>query len=224
MPAVSESVLSLSASREQTNAVKFFKAQAASLKRGSLVTVSANVTGNGNGRTAVVNYTTNIPTAFMGIVGINNIAVSGSSTATSTIPTYIDFYLLLDNPPSIGVGATPADVTTMVNNTPDQCAFACNEMDISPNGYYGLAKKLGVTMRIDVVRSATQQLMDTANATQAVPNQFRAAIYTFGASAAGAGLTKTFSAVFRSLEREDGRREYRPDDGSLPELRQRYRC
>jgi hypothetical protein len=94
--------------------------------------------------------------------------------------------------PSMGVGATPADVTTMVNNTPDKCAFACHELDISPNNYYGLAKKLGVTMRIDVVRSATQQLMDTANATQAVANQFRAAIYTFGSSASSAGLSKIF--------------------------------
>jgi Flp pilus assembly protein TadG len=87
LSAVSESALSLSASKEQTNAVKFFKAQAASLKRGSLVTVSANVTDNGNGRTEVVNYTANVPTAFMGIVGINNIAVSGSSTAASAILT-----------------------------------------------------------------------------------------------------------------------------------------
>jgi len=92
----------------------------------------------------------------------------------------------------MGVGATPADVTTMVNNAPNQCAFACHELDTSPNDYYRLAKKLGVTMRIDVVRSATQQLMDTANAMQVVPNQFRAAIYTFGSSAASAGLTKIF--------------------------------
>jgi Flp pilus assembly protein TadG len=192
LSAVSQSALSLSAAKEQTNAVKFFKAQAASLKRGSLGAVTTKVTDSGNGRTAVVNYTASVPTAFMGIVGFNNITVSGSSTAASAIPTYIDFYLLLDNTPSMGVGATPADVTTMINNTPDKCAFACHELDISPNDYYGLAKKLGVTMRIDVVRSATQQLMDTANATQAVANQFRAAIYTFGSSASSAGLSKIF--------------------------------
>ena len=92
----------------------------------------------------------------------------------------------------MGVGATPADVATMVANTPDQCAFACHQLDVSPNDYYGLAKKLGVTTRIDVVRSATQQLMETANTMQVVPNQFRTAIYTFGVSAAGAGLTQIF--------------------------------
>jgi hypothetical protein len=77
----------------------------------------------------------------------------------------------------------------MVNNTSDQCAFACHETDTSPNDYYGLAKKLGVTMRIDVVRQATQQLIDTANSTQIVPNQFRMAIYAFGASPQSMGLS-----------------------------------
>ncbi|HTT48923.1 MAG TPA: TadE/TadG family type IV pilus assembly protein [Pseudolabrys sp.] len=193
LSAVDQSALAISAGTEQKDAVKFFKAQAASLKRGTLDTVKVKVTDRSSGRTAVVNYTATVPTAFMGIIGYNTINISGSSTAASAIPTYIDFYLLLDNTPSMGVGATPTDVATMVNNTPDQCAFACHEMDISPNDYYGLAKKLGVTTRIDVVRSATQQLMDTANATQTVPNQFRAAIYTFGSSAASAGLTKIFS-------------------------------
>ena len=176
LSAVNQSARSPSAGTEQKAPVKYFKAQSASLKRGNLGTVTATVTDGASGRTAVVNYTASVPTAFMGVVGINNVIVSGSSTAASAIPTYIDFYLLLDNTPSMGVGATPADVTTMVNNTPDQCAFACHQMDISPNDYYGLAKKLGVTTRIDVVRSATQQLMDTANTTQVVPNQFRAAI------------------------------------------------
>jgi len=42
-----------------------------------------------------------------------------------------------------------------VANTPDQCAFACHDLSASPNDYYGLAKKLGVQMRIDVMRQAT---------------------------------------------------------------------
>ena len=108
------------------------------------------------------------------------------------MPQYIDFYLLLDNSPSMGVGATPADVTKMVNNTSDQCAFACHDLNDS-NNYYNLAKSLGVTTRIDVLRTATQQLMDTAAATQTYTNQFRMAIYDFGASAGTTGLRALFS-------------------------------
>jgi Flp pilus assembly protein TadG len=191
--AVNQSAMALTDTAAKTNAINLFNTQAATLKTGSVGTVSATVATSGNVRTAVLNYTANVPTTIMGIINVPNIVVSGSSTAASAAPTYLDFYLLLDNTPSMGVGATPADVTTMVNNTPDQCAFACHQLDVSPNDYYGLAKKLGVTTRIDVVRSATQQLMDTATASQTVSSQFRMAIYTFGASAASAGLTKIFN-------------------------------
>jgi Flp pilus assembly protein TadG len=193
LQAVSKGSMSLSTSTAQENAIAFFKAQAATMKTGSLGTVSATVSDNTSGRAAVVNYTATVPTTFMGVAGMTTIDVAGTATANSAVPTYIDFYLLLDNTPSMGVGATPADVAKMVANTSDKCAFACHQLDVSPNDYYGLAKKLGVTTRIDVVRSATQQLMDTAAATQTVSNQYRMAIYTFGESAKKAGLTKIFT-------------------------------
>jgi Flp pilus assembly protein TadG len=133
--------------------------------------------------TSTVQFTATVPTMLMEVLGWNNLTVTGSAVAANGMPTFIDFYLLLDNTPSMGVGATPADVATMVNNTPDQCAFACHDKNGEPNDYYTLAKSLGVTMRIDVLRSATQQLMDTATATAAMPSQFRMAIYHFGTQA-----------------------------------------
>jgi hypothetical protein len=67
-----------------------------------------------------------------------------------------------------------------VANTPDQCAFACHEADTSPNDYYGLAKSLGVTLRMDMLRTATQNLMTTAKQSeQSNNNTYRMAIYTF---------------------------------------------
>ena len=185
--------MSMSAGSAETSAVTYFNTQAAALKRGTVLTVTAKVTDASNSRSAVVSYTAKVPTSVSAIAGIQNLNISGTSSGASAVPTYIDFYLLLDNTPSMGVGATPADVAKMVANTPDQCAFACHQLDVAPNDYYGLAKSLGVTTRIDVVRSATQQLMDTATATQTVTGQFRAAIYTFGASATAANLTQIFS-------------------------------
>jgi Flp pilus assembly protein TadG len=188
-----QAAMAQTASQAQASAVTYFNAQAAALKRGTVTTVTAKVTDADNSRSAVVSYTATVPTSLSAIAGIQTLNIAGSSSAASAVPTYIDFYLMLDNTPSMGVGATPADVTTMVNNTPDQCAFACHQLDVAPNDYYGLAKKLGVTTRIDVVRSATQQLMDTATAMQATTGQFRAAIYTFGSSATNAKLTRIFS-------------------------------
>src|SRR6185312_7168491 len=110
-----------------------------------------------------------------------------------------DFYLLLDNSPSMGVAATPTDVQAMVNATSDPsygsnryCAFACHDYN-DPNNFYNLAKAKGVTTRIDVLRSATQQLMDTAAQTGTYANQFRMAIYDFGAASKTIGLRALFS-------------------------------
>ncbi|MCK9918389.1 pilus assembly protein TadG-related protein [Microbacteriaceae bacterium K1510] len=191
--AVNKASLSLSATAAQTSAVNFFKAQVAALANINSSAVTVTVTDSSLGRNAVVNYTASVPTSLMSAASINSLDIKGSSSAASALPSYIDFYLLLDNTPSMGVGATPNDVSKMVANTSDKCAFACHQMDVAPNDYYGLAKKLGVTMRIDVVRSATQQLMDTASSTQTVSNQFRMAIYTFGGAAQQAGLTQIFS-------------------------------
>ena len=90
-------------------------------------------------RTVAVSYKAGSQTVFSGLLGQPTIALSGLSQATTQVPPNIDFYLLLDNSPSMAVAATTADINTMVANTPDKCAFACHESNTSPNDYYGLA-------------------------------------------------------------------------------------
>jgi Flp pilus assembly protein TadG len=180
-----------------TDALKIFNAQIASKTGFSLSNVTATVTKSQGSLNSTVQFSGTLPSTILGIFGKSTIAISGISKASNGMPLYADFYLLLDNTPSMGVGATTTDIATMVNNTPDQCAFACHDQS-DPNNYYKLAKKLGVTMRIDVVRSATQQLMDTATATETINNQFRAAIYTFGTSCTNPGLT-TVKSLTSSL-------------------------
>lgn len=158
----------------------------------TLNSVTPAVSKTGMVITSTVTFSADVPTVFLGVMNKSKMTVTGSSTSVSKMPQYIDFYLLMDNSPSMGVGATPADVTKMVNNTPDQCAFACHDVN-DANNYYNKAKALGVTTRIDVLRSATQQLMDTAAATQTYTSQFRMAIYDFGASAATSGLRTLFA-------------------------------
>jgi Flp pilus assembly protein TadG len=194
---VNRSALSLSKGAAEKMARDIFNAQSADLERVTIRNVSATVTDGGNGRTAVVTYSANAPTSILGLMNVKKIKLAGKSYAASAKPTYIDFYLLLDNTPSMGVGATTADINTMVANTSDQCAFACHDLSDS-NNYYKLAKKLGVQMRIDVVRTATQKLMDTATATQIVSSQFRAAIYTFGTTCTSLGLS-TVATLTSSL-------------------------
>ncbi|MBN8986608.1 MAG: pilus assembly protein [Rhizobiales bacterium] len=175
-----------------TDATNIFNGNMSGVSGYSLNSMTPVVTKTAGVVTSTIQFSANIPTMFLGVVGKTTFTVTGSSTATTNMPLYIDFYLLLDNSPSMGVGATPADVSTMVSNTPDQCAFACHDLNNS-NNYYNLAKRLGVTTRIDVLRSATQSLMDTAAATATYSSQFRMAIYDYGGAASSAGLRALFS-------------------------------
>lgn len=147
------------------------------------VSPSATVTKTGQTLTAKVSVTANYKPFLLGLAGFTNMPISVKSVSTAGLPPYINFYLLLDNSPSMGVGATTADINKMVANTPDKCAFACHQMDKAGKDYYAKAKALGVTTRIDVVRQATQNLMTTAKASQTTPGQYSMAIYHFGLAA-----------------------------------------
>jgi hypothetical protein len=126
----------------------------------------------------------------MGLTGIPNTAISGTATAQAGLSVNINFYLLLDNSPSMNIAATSDVIQKMVNNTAAQggCAFACHETNPSadnlgnPGGVdnYQLAKNLGVVTRMQNLASATQSLMTTATATEgANTSQYQMVIYTF---------------------------------------------
>jgi hypothetical protein len=117
---------------------------------------------------------------FGAMVGKSSVPLTGTSQATSSVAPNIDFYLLLDNSPSMAIAATTSGINALVAATPDQCAFGCHETDIAPFDYYGLARTLGVTLRMDLLRQATQNLMTAAQTAQTNDNaHYRAAIYTF---------------------------------------------
>jgi Flp pilus assembly protein TadG len=161
-------------------ATTLFNSQAPSVKGISGTTVSVTVTDSGLSRTVNVSYQATSSTMFGGFTGKSSMSLSGASQSSATVPPNIDFYLLLDNSPSMAIAATTAGINTMVAHTPDQCAFGCHESDTSPNDYYGLARSLNVPLRIDLLAQAVQNLMGTAQTTQTTNNStYRAAIYTF---------------------------------------------
>ncbi len=148
--------------------IDYGTANAAKSKLDAVADTAATVTDGSTGRAAVVNYTATKNNMFMGLFDIPTMTITGQSTAAAGLSTYIDFYLLLDNTPSMGVGATTADINKMVTNTSDQYAFACHDLN-NPNNYYNLVKRLGVMMRIDVLKSATQSLMNNATTIETLP-------------------------------------------------------
>lgn len=154
-------------------------------KRSDLTTAAPVVTMSKSQSTltAKITVSASYKPYLLGLVGFSSIPLAVTATSTAGMPPYIDFHLLLDNSPSMGVGATTADINKMVASTSDKCAFACHQMDKPSTDYYAKAKALGVTTRIDVVRQATQKLMVTAKTSQTLSGQYRVSIYDFGLSA-----------------------------------------
>jgi hypothetical protein len=162
--------------------------------------VSVKVTKTGGDITSHVTFSAQVPTTFMHIFGQESVTVTGVAAATygSESRVYTDFYMLLDNTPSMGIGATQADINKLVAvtaNAPDgagrNCAFACHMSwtgndgtvhDDKTSNYY-IARDNNVTLRIDVVAQAAKALMDDVTSMRTSPDQFRVAAYTFGKAA-----------------------------------------
>jgi hypothetical protein len=143
---------------------------------------------NGVTFTSHVAYSGSVPTSFLGMFGIRTVQIAGVAEGSYVPANYIDFHLMLDNSPSMGLGATTADIEKMEANTPDKCAFACH-IEGSTNDYYALSKALGVTLRVHLVSKAAQKMMDTAKTVRRYSNQYRMAVYSMGAKATKVELT-----------------------------------
>lgn len=138
------------------------------------------VVDDGDTRVATATYTASVPLVFGGFFGSPSVEVKGKAVATQSKVVYIDFFLLLDNSPSMGIGATSADMIRMINAPGlNGCEFACHVTG-DPNSTLFLARRAGITLRIDVLRTAAQELTDTARTTQIIPGQYRMAVNTLG--------------------------------------------
>ena len=179
-------------------AIKFFKAQLSQETGFTVDELVAKVVKKDGHLTAVIDYKVSVPTTLSRVLGKEAIQIAGRATVEYQTELYRDFYLLLDNTPSMGVGATPADIAKMVANTSDKCAFAChivNNGKVDTNSYYSLAKKLGITTRINVVAQAAAALMDTAKTSRKSVDQYNMAVYTFGEKAEDTKLLEVVKAT-----------------------------
>ena len=174
LAAVTPTLMSQPSSASVTAAQNVFNSQVAIIPglNYAAANLTVNATDNGLKRTVSVSYTAGSQNTFSGVLGQPAWALTGNSQSTASVAPNIDFYLLLDNSPSMAIAATTAGINTMVANTKAQggCAFACHESNPkadnlgNPNNEdnYTLAKNLGVVTRIQNLNAATQSLMDTA--------------------------------------------------------------
>jgi len=210
LAAVTPAMMASNDAASTSAATNTFNAQASTLAgvtyssgTGLSVTIVDTITT----RTVTVSYTAASNNYFPNVLGESTIALGGSSTAVGALAPNINFYLLLDSSPSMAIAATQTGINTMVSNTSSQggCAFACHESDPAADGLgnpggednYALARNLGVTLRMDNLVLAAENLATTAQSTETSNHAaYQMAIYTFNTTTTEvAALTSNMTTV-----------------------------
>jgi hypothetical protein len=94
---------------------------------------TSTVTKTGIKMTSKIQFSADVPVIFMKLIGQQKITVGGSSSATASLPPYLDFYLALDVSGSMGLPSTDEGQSHLAVISPDQfgaypggCTLACH--------------------------------------------------------------------------------------------------
>lgn len=141
LAAVGPSMILQSNSDATAAARTMFSAQASLLNGYEDLQVTPTITDGTSGssgalgylRKATVSYTAKSVNVFGGILGSSTLTVSGTSSASAAQPPNVDFYLAMDNSPSMLIPATSDGVSKIIAATKtaenaNGCAFACHAM------------------------------------------------------------------------------------------------
>ncbi|MGC2776076.1 MAG: pilus assembly protein TadG-related protein [Bradyrhizobium sp.] len=195
------------ASVVQATAAAVFAAKANMPGLTVVPTPTITVTDTGLQRTITVSYAAQSINNFPSVLGSPAWPVQGSATARASSAPNMNFYLLLDDSPSMAIAATQADIDKLISATKNQpsgsknCGFACHELhpnldsgaSSSTNDNLSVARSNSVTLRIDLVVNAVKQLLvgpwsclqsgvsgGVMQCMSAINNTtYKAAIYTF---------------------------------------------
>ncbi|MFD1744210.1 TadE/TadG family type IV pilus assembly protein [Rhizobium helianthi] len=184
------------------DAERLFRGQLPASLSSKVTSVSVTIERKGTALTSKVAFNAAIPTTFLRIIGKEAFPIAGAASASYQTNAFIDFFMLLDNTPSMGLGATQKDIDKLKENTsallrerhraPQGCAFACHATnpDYAFENTLESARKMGIRLRIDVVKSATQALTEDVEKYRLLANQYQMALYSFGTTADNVRLTE----------------------------------
>lgn len=145
------------------------------------------VAGDSNGRRELaMELRASIQANLSRLLGIHAFPVTINARGTGTLAVYSDLYLLIDNSPSMGIGATERDMAVMSKAI--SCVFACHR-DRPGEDELAIAKRAGAVIRLDMAIAAAQALIDRVVQISVVPDQYRVAVYTYGTKCPASRLT-----------------------------------
>jgi len=92
-----------------------------------------NVARTGQVVNATVSYQARSPNVFAALANVANMNISHSGAASMTMPSYLDFYLLLDVSESMGIPSTASEIDRLAAINPDYlnlypggCTISCH--------------------------------------------------------------------------------------------------
>lgn len=141
LAAVDPSMISQSNTVAAAAATAMFNAQAANLPGLASVTLGTPVfaavaTGSlGNPRTITLSYTGTSKNVFSGILGMATLPVSGTATASASLPPSINFFIALDTSPSMLLPTTATGISNLRAGAysvyyKTGCDFACHSTNM----------------------------------------------------------------------------------------------
>lgn len=178
--------------------MRAFTINAGRLPFASTPTPQLQVNRSGQTFTAKVSYQTTSRNTFGPLFGQPTSAVGGGTSASADLPSYLDFYLLIDVSGSMGLPSTADGQTSLAAVNPDErqasggCIFACHY-----SGRKGWATAIAnnIQLRSGAVNSAVCSLLVRAGQ-PAVANQYRVGLYPFVTQLGTlAPLTNTISTL-----------------------------
>jgi hypothetical protein len=159
----------------QATALAIFQSTANSLPGlTSVPTPTITITDVGLGRTVSVSYIASSINNFPALLRSPAWPIGGSATSKASSAPNMNFYLLMDDSPSMAIGATLTDINNLITATApakqpagssQNCGFACHETNIGHDGgtkdNLTIARNNNITLRIDLVTNAVNQLLNT---------------------------------------------------------------
>ncbi|AWN52951.1 pilus assembly protein TadG-related protein [Methylobacterium sp. 17Sr1-1] len=184
-------------------AVNTFKVNTGSVPLSSVTLSTPAVDISGQTITATVTYSAIVQNSFAKLFRVPTTTIANTSKASADLPSYLDFYLMVDVSGSMGLPSTASGMTQLAQNNDDMygdykqnCQFACH---FPGNKGWGLAAGK-IQLRSDAVNNAVCALLQRA-AAPVVPNQYRIGIYPFiNQLATLASLTNDVTALKTSAQ------------------------
>ena len=178
--------------------------------------------------TAFVSFATPVPTIFGTMVGVKTFQVSGSAASSLTLPKYLNISVVTDISQSMGLAATTTGQNQLSGIT-GGCVFGCHVYQSGQTGtppYEVQAHAANISLRIDVIRQATQNMIQTAKQLATSTPYISFGLYTlqggnntsdnYGQTASGKPLTTLASPStnYTSLYAAAGNLDLGPNNGN----------